>query len=323
MSLALARRVEETGFEDVAVPIPAGFTLESGDRLPDGEIRVRRHGAVDAPQIVVLGGISAGRNVGGDGGWWSEFVGTGAALNTEAYGVLGVDFAPLTDHRVRITPNDQARLLILALDCLGIERLHAFVGASYGGMVGLAFAATNPGRVERLIVISAAHKPSALGLAWRGVQRRIVEFGLSNGDAEAALSLARQLAMTTYRSVEEFESRFGAGVDADGIGDVDRYLIARGEAYPRAMSPRRWLSLSEAIDRHSVDPARIKTPTTLVACPTDQLIPLADVADLAARLPRLSAFHQLPSLYGHDAFLKEAVALRPILKAALEADAHV
>lgn len=323
MSIAVARRVEEVAFEDVVVPIPAGFSLESGDRLRDGEIRVRRHGAVDAPQIIALGGISAGRNVGGDGGWWSEFVGEGAALDTNAFGVLGVDFAPLTDHRVRITPADQARLLVLALAWLGIERLHAFVGASYGGMVGLAFAAANPGRAERLIVISAAHKPSALGLAWRGVQRRIVEFGLANGDADSGLSLARQLAMTTYRSVEEFESRFGAGVDANGIGEVDRYLIARGEAYPRAMSPRRWLSLSEAIDRHAIDPTHVKTPTTLIACPTDQLIPLADVADLAARLPRLRAFHQLPSLYGHDAFLKEAVALRPILKAALEAEAHV
>jgi homoserine O-acetyltransferase len=236
--------------------------------------------------------------------------------------VLGLEFAPVSDQRVRVTPDDQARLVEIALDALGITRLHGFVGASYGGMVGLALAARAPARLAHLCVISAAHKPSALGSAWRGVQRRIVEFGLAHGDADGGLSLARQLAMTTYRSGEEFGARFDAGIDAAGLGEVDRYLIARGQAYPAVMRPRRWLSLSEAIDRHCVDPSRILTPTTLVACPSDQLAPFDELQAFARQLPRLSGFHGLPSIYGHDAFLKEIAALRPILSRALESSHH-
>ena len=320
MSAALAQRPrDDVGVQDLVTVIPARFALQSGDQLSDGRVLLRRYGHADAPQVLVLGGISAGRAVAGDGGWWNNIIGAGAAIDTERYGVLGIDFAPLSDQRVAITPCDQARLLAHAFDVLGIRQIHAFVGASYGGMVGLALAVLEPDRLRRLVVISAAHKPSALGLAWRGVQRRIVEFGQAHDDADGGLSLARQLAMTTYRSGEEFEARFGAGLDAQGVSEIDRYLIARGEVYPATMAPQRWLSLSEAIDRHSIDPAAIRTPTTLIACPTDQIVPFADVAELARRLPNPRGLHALPSIYGHDAFLKETGALRPILSRALEA----
>jgi len=306
--------------EDVRVEIPAEFALESGDQLEDAAVLVRLHGRQGAPVIAVLGGISAGRHVGGDEGWWREFVAPGAAIDPRDFTVLGIEFAPIADQRVRLSPQDQARLIEHALDQLGIERLFAFVGASYGGMVGLALAARAPQRIERLCVISAADRPAALVSAWRGVQRRIVEFGLAHGDAEGGLSLARQLAMTTYRSANEFEGRFEAGVDADGKGGVDDYLIARGEAYPQAMPPRRWLSLSEAIDRHSVDVGAITTPTTLVGASSDQLVPIAAIRTLAAQLPALKAVHEIHSIYGHDAFLKEVASIGAILTQVLESN---
>lgn len=318
----LVRENTATQSADCAVPLAKPFQLESGDVLGDARLLLRRAGPLDAPQVVVLGGISSGRRVCGQGGWWADFVAPGAGLDIERYGVIGLDFAPLGDQRVRITPRDQARLLALALNAIGVGRLHALIGASYGGMVGLAFAALAPDRLQRLCVISAAHRPSAQALAWRGVQRRIVEFGLSHGDGEGGLALARQLAMITYRSAGELEARFGSGVDDDGRGAVDRYLIARGGAYVDVIAPGRWLSLSEAIDRCAEDPAAVKTPTTLVACPTDQLVPFADMQELARLLPRLAGFHALPSLYGHDAFLKEATNLNPILCNFLEGPAH-
>jgi homoserine O-acetyltransferase/O-succinyltransferase len=317
-ALTLVRGDSATRSSDCSVPLTKPFQLESGDVIADTCLQVSRFGPLDAPQVVVLGGISSGRRVGGQGGWWADVVAPRAGVDLERYGVIGLDFAPLGDQRVRITPHDQARLLALALDGIGVGRLRALVGASYGGMVGVAFAALAPERLERLCVISASHRPSAQALAWRGVQRRIVEFGLSHGDGASGLALARQLAMITYRSPKEFEARFGSGVDNEGRGEVDRYLIARGGAYVDVVTPKRWLSLSEAIDRCSVDPAAVATPTTLVACPSDQLVPIGDIEELARRLPRLRAFHALPSLHGHDAFLKEATNLAPILQTFLE-----
>ena len=319
-AIALRRADDLQSFVDISIPAPHAFLLDSGDMLDDGVIAVRRFGCAEGPQIVALGGISSGRHVCGDGGWWSETI--GGAVDLNRYGVVGFDFAPLRDVRLRVAASDQARLIGQALDALGVVRLHAFIGASYGGLVGLAFAAQTPERLNRLCVISAAHKSAAQALAWRGVQRRIVEFALAHGEESAGLSLARQLAMITYRGQEELESRFDNIVDSEGLSDLDRYLIARGDAYIDVMPVRRWLSLSEAIDRFAIDPVTISVPTTLVACPTDQLVPFRLMEELAAALPSLQAFHAIPSIYGHDAFLKECERLAPIFRDFIESDVN-
>jgi homoserine O-acetyltransferase/O-succinyltransferase len=316
---ALALKRSPTLFEDIAAPIPSGFALESGDALPDTHVRLRRFGAHNAPQVLALGGISAGIDVCGESGWWRETIADQRAVDLDRFGLIGLDFAPIGNHRVRLSPRDQARLIVIALDWLGVARLHAFVGASYGGLVGLALAALAPDRVERLCVISAAHRQAAQALAWRGVQRRILAFGVDQGDATGGLSLARQLAMITYRTGAEFDARFGAGVDAEGRGEVDRYLEARGEAYADAGAPRRWLSLSESIDRALVEPESVRVSTTLVGCLDDQLVPISIVRELAERLPHLRALHTFPSVYGHDAFLKEPTRIAPIIQSCLEA----
>ncbi|MGE0740250.1 MAG: alpha/beta fold hydrolase [Hyphomonadaceae bacterium] len=317
-----AVRAEQEDFnldgEDIAVAVPTWFRLASGDALPDAEILLRRYGRADAPTIVVAGGISAGRFLSGARGWWGDIVAAGAAIDLERYSALGFDFSPIADARVRLTPLDQARLVEVALNVLNVAQIEAWVGASYGGMVGLSFAAHAPARIKRLCAISAAHRPSALARGWRGVQRRVVEFAIAQGAAEEGLSLARQLAMITYRSADEFEQRFPGGVGDDCRSDLDRYLIARGDAYIDVMAPQRWLTLSEAIDRCDVTPEDITVPVTLAACPTDQIATFPDMEELARRLPRLSAFYTLPSLYGHDAFLKEPERVSAIVRACLE-----
>src|SRR5262245_61873083 len=109
--------------------------------LPPFEI-VGPHGA---PTIAVLGGISANRHIcsnGADGrpGWWEPMAGAGRALDTERYQLLGFDFLDggrAEDGRPEriVSTHDQADALAAILDSLGIERLHAIVGSSYGGMV--------------------------------------------------------------------------------------------------------------------------------------------------------------------------------------------
>jgi homoserine O-acetyltransferase len=306
---------DATRGEDFLVAVPDDFRCESGDTLPDAQLRLRLYGDVRRPLIVVSGGISSGRCL---HEWWGDQVGEGAAIDLTRFCALGFDFSPVEDARVRLSPRDQARLVAIALDALGVARVFAWVGASYGAMVGLAFAAETPSRLERLCAISAAHKPAVLARGWRGVQRRVVEFAIAQGQAEEGLSLARQLAMITYRSAEEFDERFPGSVGADGRSDLDHYLVARGDAYVSAMAPQRWLSLSEAIDRLEVDPAHVRAKLTLAACPTDQIAPIELIQELSRRAPRLNALHELPSLYGHDAFLKEPAQVAAIITSCLE-----
>ncbi|MEQ1489148.1 MAG: alpha/beta fold hydrolase [Terricaulis sp.] len=313
--LALKQETRATRGEDVRIDVPSDFRCESGDALPDAHMWLRVFGDLRLPVVVVAGGISSGRCL---NEWWGDQVGEGAAIDLTRYCAIGFDFSPTEDRRVRLSPPDQATLVAIALDVLRVQRVFAWVGASYGAMVGLAFAANAPDRLERLCAISAAHKPAVLARGWRGVQRRVVEFALAQGLAEEGLSLARQLAMITYRSAEEFDARFPGGVDADGQSDLDRYLVSRGDAYVSAMAPQRWLTLSESIDRLNVDPTRVCAALTLAACPTDQIAPIELIEDLSRQAPNLRALHELSSLYGHDAFLKEPVQVAAIINSCLE-----
>lgn len=320
-------RSPSDGARDLFVAIPAGFRLSSGERLGQPVVSARLHGRADGPLVVVAGGISSGRFVHRTEtnglGWWYGAVAEAGPIDLKACRVLALDFAPEAAEGaepVTITTQDQARLLALVLDHLDAERVAAFVGCSYGGMVGLAFAELFPARLGRLIVVSAAHRAHPQATAWRGIQRRILQFAASVGRPEDGVALARELAMTTYRTPEEFSGRFEDAV-AGAVGEpypVCGYLTARGDAYRTHTTPARWLSLSDSIDRHRVTPEAITTPTFLIGFTSDRLVPIDDIRELAARLPNLWRLVEAPSLYGHDAFLKEDAFVGDILKDALK-----
>jgi len=315
------------GAVDIAVDIPADFRLQSGERLGQRKIVGRLHGRVGAPLVVVAGGISAGRFVHRTEtnglGWWSGAVSIRGPIDLSRFQVLAFDYAPEAadgSKSVTITTQDQARLLGLILDEIGASVVSAFVGCSYGGMIALAFAELFPERVEQLIVVSAAHRAHPQATAWRGIQRRILQLAEAAGRPEDGVALARELAMTTYRTAEEFAERFEteAPAAAGQAYPVCEYLTARGQAYRTHTTPARWLSLSDSIDRHTVTPEAIKTPVTLVGFTSDRLVPIDDIRELGARLPNLWRLVEAPSLYGHDAFLKEDEAVAAILRSALK-----
>ena len=301
---------------DETIALPDGFTLDSGERLSAAYIRVRLHGDPAKPVVAVAGGISAGRIVAdadGEEGWWRDYVAAGRAIDLNEYCVLGFDFLPNAEEVAQtISTADQARALAAALDALNIPRLNTFVGSSYGGMVALAFAAAFPARIDNLVIISAADRPHPFGTALRGVQRRIVDFARTHDDAPQGVALARQLAMVTYRSPAEFAARFdhAPGAAAGDPYPVCDYLIARGDAF--GMDPQRFVTLSDSIDRHCVDLAKIRARSLFVAAQGDQLSPPSDVRRCAGAVPR-ARYVEIVSQYGHDAFLKEAASIGPFI----------
>lgn len=304
---------------DVLAPIPSDFRLESGERLGADGVRARLHGVEGAPLVAVAGGISSGYAA---TEWWPGVVAEGGPLDPRRLRVLSFDFLPGLGEGAppTLTTRDQARLLALVLDHLGESRLDAFVGASYGGCVGLAFAAAFPQRLGRLIVISAAHRAHPQATAWRGVQRRVLQLGLDTGRVDEAVALARELAMTTYRTPEEFDLRFGAApapAHAGGEYAVCGYLTARGRAYAGVTDPARWICLSDSLDRHAVTPETLAAPLSLLAFDSDRLVPVEDIRDLAARATRLERLVEAASVFGHDAFLKEGAAVARFLDTAL------
>jgi homoserine O-acetyltransferase/O-succinyltransferase len=312
--------------------VPGEVSLHHGGRLSGIRVAWRLAGPANAPVVCALGGISANRRVfvteDPRQGWWSEVVGSGRALDADRFRVLSFDYlggsAETTGPAAapsfpNISTYDQAELLVRLLNNLGLKSLRAIVGGSYGGMVALAFGERYPERVSQLVVIGAADRAHPMATAWRSVQRRILRFAVECGRPKDGLQLARALAMSTYRSAEEFEARFDGAPARNGehfVFPVEQYLFARGSDFADRHNAEAILCLSESIDLHQVDAARIFVPTTIIAIREDQLVPLSDLRGLAARLPN-ARLHEISSIYGHDAFLKESDQLRGIFTAAL------
>ncbi len=178
---------------DVACTADPAFPVERGDL--ERRLDLRHAGARDVcvgwqrlgephlPVIVVQGGISADRRAAaaeGDEapGWWQAQVGAGRALDPRKVQVVSIDWVgcDATLH-APIDTADQADAIAAVLDRLGIARIEAFVGCSYGALVGLQFAALHPSRLCRLVAISGAHRPHPYASALRSLQRKVVALG--------------------------------------------------------------------------------------------------------------------------------------------------
>lgn len=340
MSLSEAKR-SPAADQDICVaqgelllndPLPLFF----GGELSPVQVAWRLEGAAHAPVVLVLGGISSGRYVVATTdplaptGWWRNVMGPGLALDTHRYQVLGIDFIGGSGNSTgpkrgqsnfpSISAFDQVNVIEQLLKHLNIEQLHAVIGASYGAMVALALGQSKPELSQRLIAISGAHRTHPMSTAWRSVQRTTVRYALTHGEGAEGLRLARALAMATYRSADEFAQRFEGEPQRTANGyvfPVEQYLFSRGDAYAATYIPESFVCLSESIDLHRVDPEQITVPTTLVAIHEDQLVPFSDMQQLHENLGGPAKLIAMSSLYGHDAFLKEADALHDIFVQAL------
>lgn len=155
-----------------------------------------------------------------------------------------------------------------------------------------------------------------MSTALRVIQRRILRLGLVAGRATEALQLARALGIVTYRSAVEFAERFPpAGTPGDRLSrfPVEGYLDHHAARFARHFPLERYLALSESIDLHRANPARIAVPVTLVGCRSDTVVPVRQLRELACRLAGPVALHLLDSPTGHDAFLTEQETVARIL----------
>jgi homoserine O-acetyltransferase len=298
------------------------------------KVRYEVHGPDDAPPIVVLGGISAGRHLlptddDDRPGWWPDVVRPGGALDPSRHRLTGVDFlgadalgSPGDDAGFTraLSTLDQAHAVRQVLDREGIAQA-TFVGASYGGMVSLAFGAAFPERTRGVVALCAAHRSHPMATGLRAIQRRVIRLAQQAGAPDAGVEVARGLAMTTYRSAAEFERRFTAQPRFEAGSPrfpVEDYLETRGADFVGRLTPADFLTLSESIDLHCVRPAELSVPLTLISFDTDTLVPPWLVEDLADAVPDAVRHIRIATEFGHDGFLKETTAVVAALGSVLD-----
>src|SRR5688500_11967114 len=296
-----------------------------------------------APVVVIVGGITASPFPLGDAtappnsgrdAWWPALFGPGL-VDPAHHTILcpcwpgnGSTWRGFTDDgpMPAISVLGLADLVAVWLDGIGCTSPVTFIGASLGGMVGVAFAVRHAARCGKLISISGGLRPDGWGTASRHVQRELVRDGLRNGDVATGMMRARQLGMLTYRGRVELDVRFGKLTPELDRPPVAEYLDHHGRRFAERFPVRTFLLLSESIDRGSIgdDAAAVRAAlsnvtaeTIVVGVPGDMLFPWALQVELHRELQAAgaeSSLWKLESVYGHDAFLADQERLVELLR---------
>jgi homoserine O-acetyltransferase len=345
-----------------------GLPTESGIALPDYQLAYETWGTLNAARdnaILIEHALTGDSHVTGPAGqghpspgWWSGLVGDGKTIDTQRFFVVAPNVlggcqgstGPMSarpdgwawgSRFPRITIRDQVRAEVALADSLGIDSWRAVLGGSMGGMRALEWGVGFPGRVRALLVAAASAASSAEQIAWSWtqIQSIVADHWWQGGDyyhtergPVAGLGAARRIAQLSYRSEEEFATRFGRTFQGGenpyhgGRYAVESYLDHHAAKLADRFDAGSYVRLSESMNGHDVGRgrggvdaalARVTADTVVVGVSSDRLYPLVQQEEIAAGIRSAGHLHVVDSPYGHDGFLIEtdrlAVAVKPLL----------
>ncbi|MGX7950947.1 homoserine O-acetyltransferase MetX [Tsuneonella sp. HG249] len=358
----------QTALKSYTLPLP--LPLDGGHSLERVEVAYETYGelAADKSNAILichaLTGdqyVASAHPVTGKPGWWERMVGPGKPIDTARYhvicanvigGCMGSTGPASLDEEGKayamrfpvITIRDMVRAQVALLDELGIERLHAVVGGSMGGMQALSFAANFPDRAARVLAIATTARHSAQNIAFHEVGRQAVmadpdwqggDYYGSGRSPDKGLSVARMAAHITYLSEAGLTDKFGRnlqereaksfGFDADF--QVESYLRYQGSGFTQRFDANSYLYITRAMDyfdlaeEHGGLLAEAFAGSTarfcLVSFDSDWLYPTAESRHVVHALNAAGAavsFVELSAPHGHDSFLLEHAALDRVVK---------
>lgn len=294
------------------------FQVDHLITIPQGQLAIRQQGTKGAPDVLVLGGISGGREVynPAGGGWWQGLFKDTDLLGYNVWsldylGGMGISSCQTTPATVEL----QAQAIRAALLQLGVEHLHAIIGGSYGGCVGMALTAAAKLPVARLAVLGAAHRATAQAVMLRSLQRDFVALADDMGDAERGVVLARALAMLSYRGTTGLDARFTNSAEAiEFMHQRAQRLVQQDPARAR----RLFTVFGPALDAFKLAPQKLNAPTFLLGFKDDLLVPRHVLEELAALLPQCWGYDEVATAHGHDGFILNTAAFGPRLQQFLE-----
>jgi homoserine O-acetyltransferase len=331
------------------------LVLASGARLPHVEVAYETYGALSPARdnaIFVCHALTGDAHAAGwhEGarrpGWWDNLIGPGRALDTDRYfviaanllggcsgttGPLSVDPTTGRPYGPDFPPLDMADFVTVhrgLLDHLGVDRLHAAVGGSLGGMQVLEWALQEPDRIHRAVLVAASSRLTTENIAFSAVARaailedpdfrdgRYFEHGVT---PRHGLKVARMMAHITYVSERSLAEKFGHRRDTAGHDkrlaadfEVEHYLQHQGESFLDRFDALSYLHLTRPMDYFDPFGAHPDVvPSTrfeVISFDTDWRFPTAHSVRIRDRLAARGAaveHTELASPWGHDSFLLE------------------
>jgi homoserine O-acetyltransferase len=253
-----------------------------------------------------------------------------ANLLGSCYGSTGPDSInpetgePYGNEFPAINNRDAVRAFIELRIALNISKIHYLIGGSLGGQQALEWSILEPKIIENQILVASNAKHSAWGIAFNELQRQAIELGENGTDTgkQKALSLARSIAMLSYRSYADFENSQN-GKAKNGEWKVSSYLKYQGNKFNGRFSMNSYKTLSKMMDGHNIAEgqgcnlketlASIKAKTLCIGIASDNLFPLEEQKFMSKHIPD-AQLEIIESPKGHDAFLIEGHLISKFIK---------
>lgn len=365
--------------KSLSYELPDELRLDSGQTLTGAQIAYQTYGTLSADKsnaVLICHALTGDQYVASDHpitgkpGWWERMVGPGKPIDTTRHFVICANVigscmgstGPASDapdglpYAMRfpvITIRDMVRGLVALLDGLEIDRLHAVIGGSMGGMQALSLAANWPERAERVLVIASTARHSAQNIAFHEVGRQAImadpawsdgDYYASNSSPANGLAVARMAAHITYLSEEGLTAKFGRrlqdrpdgtagaksfGFDADF--QVESYLRYQGSGFTQRFDANSYLYITRAMDYFDIAEehggkladafAGTHARFCLVSFDTDWLYPTSESRHIVHALNAAGAkvsFVELSAPNGHDSFLLEHDQLDRVVRGFVE-----
>jgi homoserine O-acetyltransferase len=361
------------------------FVTADGGVLPSVTIAYETYGKLNADRsnaILLFHALSGAQHAAGTNksvpgtddrwteemhtGWWDSFIGHGRALDTDKFFIICANYLgscygstgpastnlatskPYGSSFPRVTVHDIVRSQLPILETHGIQKLHAVVGASLGGMCALDFAFHFPERVTNVI-------PIATGLRSHGLQQmhnleqiiaitRDPAFG--SGDYYGTtgpvhgLALARMISHKTFFYADAIEERAKVAIvqpETDipwyRISSVlESYMLYQGQKFVRRFDANSYLRIIDAWQQFDLfkDAKTSGAHPLFSRCREQQYLVFSIDSDccfypdyqseICAELKKADVPHLRLTVHsekGHDSFLLEPKLYTPHLAYAL------
>ena len=304
-------------------------------------------------------------------GWWEGMVGPGRAIDTNRYHVICANVLggcsgttgpmsinpdtgrPYGSSFPQYTFDDAVDVFRMLLRELGVKKLAALVGGSYGGLQVVNWMTRYPDEMEKACLIATSAHLNTQAIAFSVMSRTsIIDDPKWNGGdyylegdgkgPKAGLASARQLAHITYLSRELLQQKFERRLQQNFVDapaeeraerdrlfktyfQIESYLDYQAAKFVRRFDANSYLHITRSMDLSdpcdaygSLDAAfaRVKARTLVVSYENDILFPAWQSKDIVRSLKKAGrpvSYCHLESGTGHDSFLTDIEHLSKVM----------
>ena len=213
-------------------------------------------------------------------GWWNDFIGPGKGIDTNKFFVICINYLggcygstgpssinpktgrPYGGDFPHISISDIVKSQKLVIDHLEIERLHAIIGPSLGGLMCLSYAGLFPEGVINIISIGSGYKVPALQKLLTLEQIMAIENDphfndghyYSGAKPQSGLCLARMISHKTFISLYYLQDRakgevrqLDSPLNWYALSDpMESYMLHQGKKFVTRFDANTYLRIMEA-----------------------------------------------------------------------------